>query len=184
MDGFEVMQWVCVQLVCGIVILIGCVYISDCVMGFELGVDDYVLKLFELCELVVCVCSILCCWENSGSILVWQIVEFVGWCFNFGNNVLQVLNGEEYQFSILEVELFKVFVSNLNCILQCEKLMGICDLVLIDCSIDVCIFWLCCKFELDDQSFVFIKMVYGVGYFFFVMVNWLDEVNFGDLLVC
>lgn len=33
----------------------------DRVFGFELGVDDYFLKLFNDCELVVCICVILRC---------------------------------------------------------------------------------------------------------------------------
>lgn len=33
----------------------------DCVFGLELGVDDYLFKLFNDCELVVCIKVILCC---------------------------------------------------------------------------------------------------------------------------
>lgn len=31
----------------------------DCVFGFELGADDYFLKLFNDCELVARICAIL-----------------------------------------------------------------------------------------------------------------------------
>lgn len=32
----------------------------DCVIGLEMGVDDYLVKFFDLCELIVCVCVLLC----------------------------------------------------------------------------------------------------------------------------
>lgn len=32
----------------------------DCIIGFEMGVDDYLFKLFNLCELLVCVKVVLC----------------------------------------------------------------------------------------------------------------------------
>lgn len=33
---------------------------SDKVVGFDVGVDDYVLKLFYMEELFVCLCVFLC----------------------------------------------------------------------------------------------------------------------------
>lgn len=37
----------------GIILVIGCSDWIDCIVGLEMGVDDYVIKLLELCELVV-----------------------------------------------------------------------------------------------------------------------------------
>lgn len=33
----------------------------DCIVGLEVGVDDYLFKLFNLCELLVCIKVVLCC---------------------------------------------------------------------------------------------------------------------------
>lgn len=46
---------------CGLVIVIGWGDVIDKVVGFEIGVDDYVMKFFDLCELLVCIKVVLCC---------------------------------------------------------------------------------------------------------------------------
>jgi two-component system OmpR family response regulator len=59
MDGIELMQRVQAQSNCGILTLTGRAYVSDRMMGLELGADDYMLKPFEPRELVARVRSIL-----------------------------------------------------------------------------------------------------------------------------
>lgn len=60
-DGLDVVCEVCQ---CGIVIFIlifiVCDVVVDCVVGFNVGVDDYLVKLFDLQELVVCMYVLLC----------------------------------------------------------------------------------------------------------------------------
>lgn len=43
--------WECLMV--GIILVIGCSDWIDCIVGLEMGADDYVIKLLELCELVV-----------------------------------------------------------------------------------------------------------------------------------
>jgi len=60
----------------------------DCVVGFEFGVDDYVVKLFLGVEVIVCLCAVLR-WMCIVFVLVevllviivgFFMVEFVVWC--------------------------------------------------------------------------------------------------------
>lgn len=40
--------------------LIGCGDDIDCIVGLEMGVDDYLFKFCNLRELGVCICVIIC----------------------------------------------------------------------------------------------------------------------------
>lgn len=40
----------------------------DCIFGLEFGVDDYIVKLFNYRELLVCVKVIICCIEYINSL--------------------------------------------------------------------------------------------------------------------
>ena len=181
MDGIELMQRVRAQCACGILILTGRAYVSDRVMGLELGADDYVLKPFEPRELVARVRSILRRHESTPATASVpasaprQIALFAGWRFNVGNNTLAAPNGEHSQLSTSEANLLKVFVNNPNRILQREQLLGTRDLSCTDRSIDVSISRLRRKLEPDAASHAFIKTVYGAGYLFLAAVSWMGE---------
>lgn len=178
MDGIELMQRVRAQSSCGILILTGRAYLSDRVMGLELGADDYVLKPFEPRELVARVRSILRRHESAPATAApapRQVALFAGWRFNVGNNTLSAPNGEHGQLSTSEANLLKVFVNNPNRILQREQLLGTRDLACTDRSIDVSISRLRRKLEPDAASHAFIKTVYGAGYLFLASVSWTGD---------
>jgi two-component system OmpR family response regulator len=184
MDGIELMQRVRAQSPCGILILTGRAYVSDRVMGLELGADDYVLKPFEPRELVARVRSILRRHEAApaGSIPApRQVAAFCGWRFNIANNTLCAPNGEYSQLSTSEANLLKVFVNNPNRILQREQLLGTRDLASTDRSIDVSISRLRRKLEPDAGSPPFIKTVYGAGYLFLATVTWPANSAAGEM---
>ena len=131
MDGIELMRQVRVLSSCGILILTGRSYVSDRVMGLEMGADDYVLKPFEPRELVARVRSILRRHESALAPAVpaaRETAEFSGWKFNTTNNTLCTPNGTRNQLSTAESNLLKVFVNNPNRILQREQLLGSHDL--------------------------------------------------------
>ena len=177
MDGLELMQRVRARSACGILILTGRAYVSDRVMGLELGADDYVLKPFEPRELVARVRTILRRLEKAHDCTApaqRQIAAFSGWQFNVCNNTLHAPTGERNLLSTAEANLLKVFVNNPNRILQREQLLGSRDLSSTDRSIDVSISRLRRKLEPDAGSAAFIKTVYGAGYLFLATVTWLD----------
>ena len=175
MDGIELMQRVRAQSSCGILILTGRSYVSDRVMGLEMGADDYVLKPFEPRELVARVRSILRRHETAPAPAVpaRETAEFSGWLFNIANNTLRAPNGTQNQLSTSEANLLKVFVNNPNRILQREQLLGSHDLSSTDRSIDVSISRLRRKLEPEAGSPAFIKTVYGAGYLFLASVTWV-----------
>lgn len=181
MDGLELMQRVRAQSSCGILILTGRAYVSDRVMGLELGADDYVLKPFEPRELVARVRTILrrldSLPDSTGGTAARQIAAFAGWRFNVGNNTLHAPNGEQSVLSTAEANLLKVFVNNPNRILEREQLLGSRDLSSTDRSIDVSISRLRRKLEPDAGSRAFIKTVYGAGYLFLATVTWSAKIE-------
>lgn len=61
-DGMEVCCEVCKKYEMLIIMFIVKDLEIDKVFGLELGVDDYVMKLFSMCELIVCVKVNLCCY--------------------------------------------------------------------------------------------------------------------------
>lgn len=177
MDGIELMQRVRMQSNCGILILTGRAYVSDRVMGLELGADDYMLKPFEPRELVARVRSILRRnkpMPDRAASTQRQIAAFFGWQFNISNNTLHAASGEKTVLSTSEANLLKVFVNNPNRILQREQLLGTRDLSPNDRSIDVSISRLRRKLEPDPESQAIIKTVYGAGYLFMAQVLWLN----------
>ncbi|MDP3670421.1 MAG: response regulator transcription factor [Telluria sp.] len=181
MDGLELMQRVRARSACGILIVTGRAYVSDRVMGLELGADDYVLKPFEPRELVARVRTILRRLDSlpDGTLgaAPRQIAAFGGWRFNIGNNALHAPNGEHSVLSTAEANLLKVFVNNPNRILEREQLLGSRDLSSTDRSIDVSISRLRRKLEPDAGSQAFIKTVYGAGYLFLATVTWSARIE-------
>lgn len=73
MSGFEVCCSLCMFSEVLVIFLIVCNDEFDWVFGLELGVDDYMVKLFLFCELVVWVWVWL--WWVGSSV----VFESVGW---------------------------------------------------------------------------------------------------------
>lgn len=63
MDGFDVLKKFCVSYSMFVFMLIVRGDDYDCILGLEMGVDDYLLKLFNYCELVVWIKVIVCCYN-------------------------------------------------------------------------------------------------------------------------
>lgn len=61
MDGFDVFKKLCVSYVILVFMLMVRGDDYDCILGFELGVDDYLFKFFNYWEFVVCIKVIFCC---------------------------------------------------------------------------------------------------------------------------
>lgn len=61
LNGVDILCCICVKSNMLVVMLIVKGDDIDCIIGLEFGVDDYVFKFCMLCEIVVCICVILCC---------------------------------------------------------------------------------------------------------------------------
>ena len=169
MDGMDVVRKLQEKYDFGIVILTGRDFAADRILGLESGADDFVVKPFDPRELVARVRSILRRTNASSGgekCAKETIIQFDGWRFNTGSNMLIALDGREWNLSIAEAQLLNVFLARPNRILTREQLLNERDASPYDRSIDVRISRLRRKLEIDPQNPKMIRTVYGAGYLF------------------
>lgn len=175
-DGMDVVKDLQARYACGVMVLTGRGYLSDRVMGLELGADDYVVKPFEPRELVARVRSILRRQEKtqgSPAQVRSQVAEFSGWRFRSDSNLLSSPSGQEWTLSAGESRMLLQFLQRPNRILDREQLCGDRDLSPLDRGVDVRVSRLRRKLESDPQHPKTIRTVYGAGYLFAAEVHWL-----------
>ncbi len=174
-DGMDVVRDLQARLGCGVLVLTGRGYVSDRVMGLELGADDYMVKPFEPRELVARVRSILRRHEKMPGAhqkTPVQMAEFGGWRFHGQSNTLHAPDGQEWTLSAGEARMLTQFLLRPNRILDREQLCGDRDLSPLDRGVDVRISRLRRKLESDPQNPKTIRTVYGAGYLFAAEVRW------------
>jgi DNA-binding response OmpR family regulator len=175
-DGMDVVRDLQARYACGVIVLTGRGYLSDRVMGLELGADDYVVKPIEPRELVARVRSILRRQEKNQSPQTpvrLQVAEFGGWRFRADSNALSSPSGQEWTLSAGESRMLLQFLQSPNRILDREQLCGDRDLSPLDRGVDVRVSRLRRKLESDSQQPKTIRTVYGAGYLLAAEVKWL-----------
>lgn len=175
-DGMDVVRELQAYPGCGVLVLTGRGYLSDRVMGLELGADDYVTKPFEPRELVARVRSILRRHDKTHGVTPKpraQIAEFEGWRFHVDANTLHAPDQQEWTLSAGESRMLTQFLLRPNRILDREQLCGDRDLSPLDRGVDVRISRLRRKLEADPQNPKIIRTVYGAGYLFAAEVRWV-----------
>uniref|UniRef100_UPI00260BF817 response regulator transcription factor n=1 Tax=uncultured Limnohabitans sp. TaxID=768543 RepID=UPI00260BF817 len=175
-DGMDVVRDLQARFVCGVIVLTGRGYLSDRVMGLELGADDYVVKPFEPRELVARARSVLRRQDKSRSSQMQvrsQHAEFGGWRFRVDSNLLVSPSGQEWTLSAGEARMLLLFLQRPNRILAREQLCGDRDLSALDRGVDVRVSRLRRKLESDPKSPKTIRTVYGAGYLLATEVRWL-----------
>lgn len=175
-DGMDVVRDLQARYACGVIVLTGRGYLSDRVMGLELGADDYVVKPFEARELVARVRSILRRQDKTQSPQTpvrSQVAEFGGWRFRADSNALSSPSGQEWTLSAGESRMLMQFLQRPNRILDREQLCGDRDLSPLDRGVDVRVSRLRRKLESDPQQPKTIRTVYGAGYLLAAEVRWL-----------
>ena len=174
-DGMDVVRELQARYACGVMVLTGRGYLSDRVMGLELGADDFVVKPFEPRELVARVRSILRRHDaknSAASPVRSQVAEFGGWRFFADANRLTSPGGQEWTLSAGESCMLLQFLQRPNRILDREQLCGERDLSPLDRSVDVRVSRLRRKLESDPQHPKTIRTVYGAGYLLAAEVRW------------
>jgi len=175
-DGMDVVRDLQARYACGVMVLTGRGYLSDRVMGLELGADDYIVKPFEPRELVARVRSILRRHDKSNKTRTpvhSQLAEFGGWRFLVNSNTLSSPSGQQWTLSSGESRMLLQFLQHPNRILDREKLCGDPDLSPLDRGVDVRVSRLRRKLESDPEHPKTIRTVYGAGYLLAAEVRWL-----------
>jgi DNA-binding response OmpR family regulator len=142
----------------------------DRVVGLELGADDYLVKPFELRELVARVRAVL----RRASVAVpatpsSERFAFEGWVFDITHRSLSRETGEQVELTTGEFNLLEAFVKRPHRVLSRDNIM---DLLKghhwspLDRSIDNLIARLRKKIETDPDRPRLVKTVRGVGYTF------------------
>jgi DNA-binding response OmpR family regulator len=175
-DGLDLVRRLQAEQRCGILIVTGRGFLTDRVIGLELGADDYMTKPFEPRELVARVRSIL---RRTGSGTAPRATKAAGrrarfakWQFEPASLTLTDNTGKSEELSAAEARLLTLFLENPNRVLDRERLAGSRDISPFDRSIDVRVSRLRKRLRDSPSHPVLIKTVYGAGYLFAGRVEW------------
>ncbi len=162
-----------------IIMLSGKSDVVDCVVGLELGADDYVTKPFEERELLARIRNAL---RRSTLTMTTNAAhqgpraKFAGLQLNFATHELTAEDGSEIHLTGREYLMLAAFIQNANQVLSRDKLMENVvgrDYTPFDRSIDVTIGKLRRKIETDPDHPKIIKTVRNAGYKFVADVAYL-----------
>lgn len=164
-SGFEVCKclWWFFEVL--VIFFIVCDVEIDCVVGLEIGVDDYVVKLFSLCEVVVWVkvifkCMVLCLVVLEEVVLsgLFQVDEECVWIY-----YCDIL----FNFICYEFCLLQMLFGQFEWVFSCEQLFdvfGVVSEVGYECNIDSYIKSLCVKLCQVNECGEVIQIYCGLGY--------------------
>ena len=160
-----------------VIIVSGKAKVVDCVLGLEMGADDYVSKPFNLRELQARIKAVLrrtasdsqSSATRRGEHKVSKLVRFEDWELNLGNRELRAPDGSRVVLTTGEFKLLEAFVNHPSHVLSREKLLDWAsnrDWTPFDRSIDTQIQRLRKKIEPNPRRPDLIRTVRGAGYMF------------------
>lgn len=165
MDGFEVCREIRKRYSLPIIMLTARGEVTDRVVGFELGADDYVPKPFEPRELVARIQAVLRRGRQDDET---GTKKFNRLAVDFRKQMI-LLDGEPVELTTAEFEILGLFIKNAGRVLNRDQIMdhlrGV-EWEAFDRSIDVLISRLRQKLKDDPKHPEFIKTVWGSGYIF------------------
>jgi DNA-binding response OmpR family regulator len=168
-DGLALVHRFASQSDAPILIISGRSHTRDKIVGLELGADDYIIKPFEVEEVIARLRVILRRTSNGTHKSDAQTVKFCGWTADL--NLLQLTNdtGDIKNLTFAENEILKMFLGSPNRLIKREQILdylGSSADDAFDRSIDVKVSRLRTKLGDDPQNARIIKTVYGAGYIF------------------
>jgi two-component system OmpR family response regulator len=146
----------------------------DKIVGLELGADDYVVKPFNLREVLARVRAVLRRYETrpqtaqqiSGE---HESYSFAGWVLDITARELLSCSGQKIELTTAEFNLLELFVTRPARVLSRDVIMTLLkghEWAPLDRSIDALVARLRKKIERDPENPSLIKTVRGVGYVF------------------
>ena len=146
----------------------------DRIVGLELGADDYIVKPFNLREVLARVRAVLRRHEGSGLASLafgspHEIFEFGGWTIDTASRELKDENGSVRELTTAEYNLLEMFVRRPHRVLSRDEIMDLLkghDYSPLDRSIDALVSRLRRKIESESGRPAKIKSIRGIGYMF------------------
>ncbi|MDQ2696693.1 MAG: response regulator [Pseudomonadota bacterium] len=159
-----------------IVIVTGKGDMVDRVVGLEMGADDYVVKPFDLRELLARIKSVLRRVRRppAAATAADHSVRFAGWRLDLDSRRLQSPQGDEVVLTSGEFALLATFISHPQRVLSRDRLLEILhhrDFAPFNRSIDMQVGRLRRKLEADGRRPALIRTVRGAGYLFAAAVE-------------
>ena len=137
---------------------------EDIILGLNLGADDYVVKPFQIGELVARVNAFLRRRKTPAT----QVVRFGEFELNLTAHVL-VRNGREVELTVKEFALLAYFAARIGRALTRDDILNAVwgnSVAVTPRSVDRCVTTLRSKIEADPRAPVFIQTIRDVGYRF------------------
>jgi two-component system, OmpR family, response regulator len=145
----------------------------DRVVGLELGADDYLVKPFELRELVARIRAVLRRTASTAPPPA-HVFVFEAWTLDINRRSLKRTDGSDADLTTSEFNLLQAFVQRPHRVLSRDDIMDLLkghDWSPLDRSVDNLIARLRKKIESDSERPTLIKTVRGAGYMFAADVN-------------
>ena len=181
--GLEITQFIRANHDIGVIIISGSNEQIDKVVALEIGADDYLIKPFELRELLARVRSVLrrtkppaATLANHNSTLnSLLIATFEGWICDFGKHIITAPDGTIVSLTGQEMKLLEILMRADGKVLSRDKLMDLMkgkDWAPLDRSIDVLIGKIRKKLRSRYSNFNHIVTLRGEGYKFSGNIIW------------
>ena len=175
-DGLSLARFLRERFDVGIIIVTGATGVADRVAGLEIGADDYVMKPFELRELLARIKSVLRRMQARAPAAATVGTATpsrraaVGACtLDTSSHQLFAADGNEIPLTAMEFDLLKVFLDHPNQVLTRDQLLTLTrnrEWEPFDRSIDIRIARVRRKVEADPDKPQAIRTVRGAGYVF------------------
>jgi two-component system OmpR family response regulator len=171
-DGLELLRHLRIKSVLPVILMTGHLQDkSDRVVGLEMGADDYLLKPFDMRELVARVRANLRRREMDRTVSEWpngHRYGFCGWVFDQRTRSLTGPNEQNINLTKSEFALLSTFVNAPFHLFTRQQLLQATRIhdEIVDRSIDVLILRLRRKLEIDPHVPRLIQTQRGVGYVF------------------
>jgi len=173
-DGFSLAKYLRQNFNLGVIMVTGANTTVDRIVGLELGADDYIVKPFDLRELLARTRSVLRRYsENEQSVTTSGMkksqVKVGNYLLDIDSRRLSDKKNNDINITNMEFELLQVFINNQNKVLSRDNLLNLTknrDWDPFDRSIDIHIARLRQKIEDNPKTPQVIKTVRGAGYIF------------------
>jgi DNA-binding response OmpR family regulator len=173
-DGLSVVHRFASQSGVPILIISGRATTQDKIVGLELGADDYIIKPFEVAEVIARLRVVLRRSNPDTATSSEAIVKFANWRVDLGQLQLTHDDGTAQGLTFAEGRILRMFLESPNRLITRDQVldhMGGDAGEVYDRSIDVKVSRLRSKLADNAQNPQIIKTVYGAGYIFIADIS-------------